>query len=90
MIRDVTVPRNLTDLTNLADLATTAASARLAHRSQKLLDSVITSSCKVGLSPQAAADLPHAAAREGIADALRHLDDTIRQIRDTAFTARGH
>jgi hypothetical protein len=37
---------------------------------------------------QAAADLPHDAASNGIAEALQRLDDTIRQIRDTAFTTR--
>ena len=31
----------------------------------------------------------HDAAGQGIAEALRHLDDTIRQIRDSAFTTRG-
>ena len=42
----------------------------------------------VGLSLQAAADLPHDAASKGIAEAVRHLDDTIRHIRDNAFTTR--
>ena len=51
-------------------------------------NSVTTSLYHVGLSLQAAADLPHDAASNGIAEALQHLDDTIRQIRDTAFTTR--
>ena len=62
---------------------------RQAHDGQELLDSVITSLYHVGLSLQAAADPPHDAASQGIAEALQHLDDTIRQIRDTAFTTCG-
>ena len=86
VIRDVTQARRLADL---ADLARAAAAARQAHDGQELPDSVTTSLYHVGLSLQAAADLPHDAASNGIAEALRHLDDTIRQIRDTAFTTRG-
>ena len=85
VIRDVTQARKLADL---ADLARAAAAARQAHGSQELLDSVTTSLYHVGLSLQAAADLPHDAASKGIAEALRHLDDTIREIRDNAFTTR--
>jgi len=62
---------------------------RQAHDGQELLDSVITSLYHVGLSRRAAADLPCGAASRGIAEALQHLDDTIRQIRDTAFTTCG-
>jgi len=43
----------------LADLAWSAVAAKQAYRGQRLLDSVITSLYNVGLSPQAAADLPH-------------------------------
>ncbi len=86
VIRDVTQARRLADL---ADLARAVAAARQAHDGQGLLDSVTTSLYRVGLSLQAAADLPHDAASQGIAEALRHLDDTIRQIRDTAFTTCG-
>lgn len=56
---------------------------------RELLDSITTSLYGVGLSLQAAADLPHDTAGQGIAEAVRHLDDTIRQIRDSAFTTRG-
>ena len=41
-----------------------------------------------GLSLQAAADLPHNEVGKGIAEGLQHLDDTIREIRDNAFTTR--
>ena len=85
VIRDVSEARRLADL---ADLARAAAAARQAHDGQELLNSVTTSLYHLGLSLQAAADLPHDAASKGIAEALRHLDDTIRQIRDTAFTTR--
>ena len=80
----------MTPVTDLADLARTTAWARQTHRSEKLLDSVITSLYEVGLSLQAAQHLPGDAARERIAGALRRLDDTICQIRDTAFTGRDH
>jgi len=86
VIRDVTQARKLADL---ADLARAAAAARQAHDGQELLGSITTGLYHVGLSLQAAADLPHDAASKGIAEALRHLDDTIRQIRDTAFTTGG-
>ncbi len=85
VIRDVTEARGLADL---ADLVRAAATAKQAHDGQELLDSITTSLYHVGLSLQAAADLPHDAASNGIAEALQHLDDTIRQIRDTAFTTR--
>jgi anti-anti-sigma factor len=82
VIRDITEPRRLVDL---ADLARAAVAARQARLGQELLDSVTASLYTLGLSLQAAADLPHDAASESIAEALRHLDDTIRQIRDTTF-----
>ncbi len=85
VIRDVTEARRLADL---ADLARAAVAARQARLGQDLLDSITASLYDVGLSLQAAADLPHDAASKGIAGAIRHLDDTIRQIRDTAFTTR--
>ena len=85
VIRDVTKARRLADL---ADLARAAVAVRQAHDGQELLDSITTSLYDVGLCLQAAADLPHDAASKGIAEALRHLDDTIRQIRDNAFTTR--
>ena len=43
---------------------------------------------RVGLSLQAATELPHEAAVQQIADALRTLDDTIREIHDHVFAHR--
>jgi hypothetical protein len=43
----------------------------------------------VGLSLQAAIDLPHRMARQRITEALQHLDDTIQEIRTHMFTASG-
>jgi hypothetical protein len=61
-----------------------------AHRSLELFDTVITSVFHAGLSLQVAMDLPADAAREHIAAAVVSLDETIREIRDAAFTAHGH
>src|ERR1700691_5674677 len=61
-----------------------------AHRSLELFDTVITSVFHAGLSLQVAMDLPADAAREHIAAAVVSLDETIREIRDTAFAARDH
>ena len=83
VVRDVTQARRLADL---ADLARAAVAARQAHNGQELLESITTSLYNVGLSLQAAADLPHDEASNSIAEALRHLDGTIREIRDTTFT----
>jgi len=85
VIRDVTEGRRLADL---ADLARVAVAAKQARIGQELLNSVTASLYHVGLSLQAAADLPHDAAGKGIAEAIGNLDDTIRQIRDNAFTTR--
>jgi hypothetical protein len=41
---------------------------------------------QLGLSLQAAIDLPADMAGQRIEEALAQLDDTIREIRDTAFT----
>jgi hypothetical protein len=43
---------------------------------------VVNGLLHVGLSLQAAVDLPHDVAVQQIADALRRLDDTIREIQD--------
>ena len=63
--------------------------AQQAHDGHDLLDAITTSLHNVGCSLQAAADLPRDTASKGIAEALQHLDDTIRQIRDITFTTRG-
>ena len=55
----------------------------------QLLDKVVSSLLHVGLSLQAAIDLPHRTARQRITEALQHLDDTIHEIRDHMFAASG-
>ena len=82
----LTVIRDITEACRLADLARAAVAARQAHLSQERLESTITSLYNAGLSLQAAADLSHDPASKSIADAVRHLDDAIRRIRDNAFT----
>jgi len=85
VIRDITETRRAGEL---ADLAAATVAAEQAHRGRELLDSTITSLFHVGLSLQAAIDLPAELIRQRIAEALGHLDDTIREIRNTAFTIR--
>ena len=87
VIRDITETRRAGEL---ADLAAAAVAAEQAHRGQELLDTTITSLSHVGLSLQAAIDLPAELIRQRIAEALGHLDDTIREIRNTAFTIDHH
>ena len=87
VIRDVTedLPR-----ADLGDLARAAAAAGQARRARELLDRVASGLLHVGLSLQAAIELPHDAAVQQIADALHRLDDTIREIRDHVFANRNH
>jgi anti-anti-sigma factor len=73
---------------DLADLARSAAAGQ-ARGGQELLDRVVRSLFQVGLSLQAAADLPGDVAREHITGALSQLDDTIHEIREYTFAARG-
>jgi anti-anti-sigma factor len=87
VIRDITETRRAEEL---ADLAAAAVAAEQAHRGQELLDTAITGLFHVRLSLQAAIDLPAELMRQRIAEALGHLDDTIREIRNTAFTIRHH
>lgn len=84
VIRDATETRRREDLADLAR----AAVAGQTHRDQELLDRVVHGLFQVGLSLQAAADLPSEVARERITEALRQLDDTIHEIRDHVFNAR--
>ncbi len=81
----LTVIRNVTEARRLTDLAPVAVPAEQARLGRELLDSITTSLYNVGLSLQAAADLPRDAAGQAIAEALRQLDDTIREIRNNAF-----
>jgi anti-anti-sigma regulatory factor len=64
--------------------------AEQAHRNLELCDTVVTSLFHVGLSLHVAMDLAADAARERIAAAVGNLDETIREVRNHAFTARGH
>ncbi len=63
--------------------------AEQAHRLE-LFDTVVTSLFHAGLSLHLAIDLPADAAREHIAAAIASLDEAIREVRETAFTAPGH
>ena len=83
VIRDVTAARQLEDLIALARSAVTVQQA---HRGRELLDTITTRLFQLGLNLQAAIDLPADMVRQRIEEALEHLDDTIREIRDTAFT----
>jgi anti-anti-sigma factor len=85
VIRDATEAGRREDLADLAR----AAVAEHTRSDQELLDRVVHSLYRVGLSLQAAADLPSEVARERITDALHELDDTIHVIRDYAFPASG-
>jgi anti-anti-sigma factor len=87
VIRDITQTRRAGEL---ADLAAAAVAAEQAHRGQELLDTTITSLSHVGLSLQAAIDLPAELIRQRIAETLGYLDGIIREIRNTAFTIRHH
>ena len=79
------VIRDMTAVRSLADLDVAAAAADQVRRSQDLLDMIITRLYEVGVSLQAAADLPRDTARPHIEEALRILDDTISRIRDGTF-----
>lgn len=68
----------------------TAAAAEQLHRGQDVLDLVVNSLFRVGLRLQAAIDLSQEQAGQRITDALRCLDDAIREIRDHAFAGLGH
>ncbi len=83
VIRDATEVRRGGDL---ADLARSAV-ADQSHRTKGLLDRVVHHLFEVGLSLQAASDLPGDVARERLTEALEQLDETIHEIRDYAFTS---
>jgi anti-anti-sigma factor len=87
VIRDVTAA---THLEELIDLARSAVTAEQTQRGRELLDTIITRLFQLGLRLQAAIDLPADAVGQCIEEALAHLDDTIREIRDTVFTTPDH
>jgi anti-anti-sigma factor len=56
----------------------------------ELPGSITASLFRIGLSLRAAIDLPPDLARQHITEALTHLDDAIRDIRDSTIPATGH
>jgi anti-anti-sigma factor len=85
VIRDLSADRPRADL---ADLAHAVAAAGDARRGRELFGLVVDSLFHVGLSLQTAVSQSQEAAVEQIADALRTLDDTIREIHNHVFAAR--
>jgi hypothetical protein len=83
VIRDATEARRGGDL---ADLARSAVADR-SHHTKDLLDRVVHHLFEVGLSLQAASDLPGDVARVRLTEALEQLDETIHEIRDYVFTS---
>ena len=86
VVRDITQTRQHNDL---ARLARAAVAAQHTQHGPELLDKVVSSLFHVGLSLQAAIDLPHRMARQRITEALQQLDDTIQEIRGHIFTVSG-
>ena len=82
------VVRDMTAVRSLADVDAAAAAAEKVHRCQDFLDTIITRLFQVGVSLQTAADLSCDTARPHLEEALRILDGTISQIRDTTFADR--
>jgi PAS domain S-box-containing protein len=85
VIRDTSEAQPRADL---VDLARAAAAARHSEQGQELLDRVVNRLFQVGLSLQAAIDLPHNEARQQIAEGLARLDETIHEIHDHIFAGR--
>jgi PAS domain S-box-containing protein len=83
VIRDVAAARHLEDL---IELARSAVRAEQAQSGREVMDTIINHLFQLGLLLQAAIDLPADTVGQRIEQALGHLDDTIREIRDTAFT----
>lgn len=72
---------------DLTDLVWQSANPRQDQRSQELLDRVASHLFEVGVSLQAAVDLPSDVARDHIERAIVRLDQTIHEIRDHVFAA---
>jgi anti-anti-sigma factor len=79
------VIRDASELRRQADLADLARDAAADPGITNLLDQVVNRLFQVGLSLQAASDLPGDVARQRLAGALDQLDDVIGQIRNYAF-----
>jgi len=61
-----------------------------AARSEELLGLTVRSIFDIGLILQAAIDLPPGDTAQRVTDALRRLDDVVRDIRDHVLAGRGH
>ena len=86
VIRDVSGrPERPDDLVSLARSAVGGQS----QATRDLLDRVVHRLYQVGLTLQAAGDLPAEAARTRLGEALDQLDDAILQIRDYVFVSGG-
>ena len=83
VIRDAAEARQRDDL---ADLARGVAAGQ-PQLARELLDRVVQHLFQVGLSLQAAADLPGETVRERLGEAMDRLDEVIHEIRNYAFTA---
>ena len=83
VVRDVTQARRLADL---ADLARATAAAQQAHDSQELLDSSHHQLVQGRAQPANRRGPVPRRGPSAISEALQRLDDTIGQIRDSAFT----
>ena len=71
VIRDITEDRPQADLAELAKMARAAANADDARPGGELLSQVVDGLFRVGLSLQAATELPHEAAVQQIAELMR-------------------
>jgi PAS domain S-box-containing protein len=81
VIRDVTSDRPRAELAR-------AAAAADDRRARELLSRVVDGLLRVGLSLNAAIESPHEQAVQQIADTMRVLDDTIREIHDPRLRPR--
>jgi anti-anti-sigma factor len=84
VVRNATLEHRQDDLTDLVH----GVLAEQAHHAEDLLDRVVGSLFRVGLSIDTAAAQPAELARERISEALQRLDDTIQEIRDHVFRFR--
>ncbi len=75
--------------TSALDVKTAAWAAEQPHGDPELLDQVVCSLFRIGLSLQAAIDIPGAAVHH-ITSAQQWLEETIRTIRDHTFTDSKH
>jgi anti-anti-sigma factor len=87
--RLVSIYPSLEAAQDLIDLTRSAVTAEQAQSGREVLDAIINRLFELGLLLQAAIDLPADTVGQRIEEALGHLDDTIREIRDGAFTTPG-